>query len=934
MLKILFESKRYFDQPNLIVMKKLFTFLKAATLLLCLFGSKVGHTQCYMFPGVTFVPFDATAAPYSGYSAFTYLGGSATRVTSLETDDAYTTIPIGFNFKFGTIDNTCSPADQRGTYTSVIVSSNGWLQFTGATAGSPTGPTTGTSQPAVSALTSSSLGTANPQRGLPGVWPLWTNLSGSGGTASYRTDVLASGNRVFTMEFKNWRWDNAATTTANISFQVKLYEGSNIIEFWYKQESGALVASNPAQIGLGVDNSYVPVTFAKTGYNSLSDASAAPTLRGASWGANITSRPASNQVYQFYQACGGKPSAGYVGPPDSVCANLPFTVKALGATPSPIAGMGITYQWQAAPTATGPWGSITPPITNPSYYFPSGITTDTFLRFITYCSVSGLSDTTPVKHITLITLPYNCYCYSTAIADVINVNVGNVKVKTMSGTTLLNAGTGTTSLLNPGPYVPYTLNTGLRPIININADSTYQMSITGITTDTFAFSPTGVAAYIDYNHDGQYQSPGELAVFQVLSGTTTSFTSNFTVPGPAALGITGMRVVMQKDSTTPSKVLPCGAYNVGETEDYIVNISYPQCPGPISAGTAYISDTSICQNYQTTVWDTAHARYMTGMSWIWEYSLDNINWATVPGSLSQDTIQPVVLQTTYYRLRTICDYTHDTVHSNTVKIKLKDPYKCYCLSYANGGPNKQDTSDITTVILGSFVMNTGGPHVLNPSSYRMRTDHTDLPAIELTMGKTYPIAVYETMLNKYHADAKITVFIDYNHNLAYDAPTERVWTALATNTNYFPHDSITIPMTVIPNVETGLRFILNNNTGANIASDLGCGTYTSGETEDYLVIFRKPTTAIGEITNVDNLQIFPNPTNNGAFTVSFNAANHINEATLSVTNITGQQVYGEQFGNIGATFSKNISLAGQPTGVYFVTLVVDGQKSVSKLTIR
>jgi len=189
-------------------------------------------------------------------------------------------------------------------------------------------------------------------------------------------------------------------------------------------------------------------------------------------------------------------------------------------------------------------------------------------------------------------------------------------------------------------------------------------------------------------------------------------------------------------------------------------------------------------------------------------------------------------------------------------------------------------------------------------------------------------------LNKWHSDAKITVFIDYDHNLAYDAPTERVWAALSTSGNYFIHDSITIPMTVIPNVETGLRFILNSNTGANAASDLGCGTYTSGETEDYLVIFRKPTTGIGEITNVDNLQIFPNPTSDGAFTVSFSATNHINQATLSVTNITGQQVYGEQFNNIGATFSKNINLAGQPTGVYLITLIADGQKSISKLMIR
>jgi hypothetical protein len=215
----------------------------------------------------------------------------------------------------------------------------------------------------------------------------------------------------------------------------------------------------------------------------------------------------------------------------------------------------------------------------------------------------------------------------------------------------------------------------------------------------------------------------------------------------------------------------------------------------------------------------------------------------------------------------------------------------------------------------------------------MRTDRTDLPAVELWSQTKYPIAVYHTMYGKNHSDARISIFMDFNHNLKYDAPSELVWTKVSTLADYYPHDSILIPTSVIPNVETGMRVVLNNDLGVSNPSDIGCDEFVSGEIEDYLVIFRRKTTGIEDVTNVDNLQIFPNP-NNGQFTVTFNATKNISDAQLIVTNITGQQVYVEKYSNISNTFSKNINLNGQAAGVYFITLVADGQKSVNKLIVR
>lgn len=881
-------------------MKKTFTYFKATALLLCMLVLAQVATAAEISCSMRMSPFTRT---------FEYLS-SGTRVAAIETDEGYATgISLGFTFRFG----TCG---FKTGYTTVSVSSNGWLKFGTATNAIPS--------------PGSTLGGNN----YPSVAPFWSNLSGDGGTATYNTEVLSSGTKVFTMEWKNWRWD--PTSSAVISMQVKLYEGSDIIEYCYKRESGTPVGTSATPGSVAIMNGPKP-SAAATCYETMifTSVGAVPVLnRTGAWGAGLTTLPPDDQVYQFFTACCGKPEAGVISQPDSVCFCAPFVAKVSGATPSPFTNYGIRYQWQTAASSTGPWTDV-PFGTNLTQSF-AGICggTDTFLRVIVFCDSSNQTDTTPVKQVKLITLPYNCYCYSGATQDdnLNPVNIGNVKIVTKGNDTLINQGNGTPGFINKQFFRSYTLNTGLRPIQQINRDSTYTFSVMGITRDTFAFSSSGVALYIDYNHDNTYSGASELAAFQVISGTSSSFITKFTVPSGAVLDDTlGMRVIMKRGATTSSDVPPCGSYFEGETEDYLIRVTNPKCPGPLDAGVAHITDTSICYGYTTTIWDTSHAKNMSQMHYEWEYSLDNLIWANVPSGKNKDTITPVVRQSTYYRLRMVCEATKDTIYSNKVYIKLKEPYKCYCYSLATG--KNMDSSDITEVKLGKYKFSSGGPHLSNPESVRMRTDYTDQPPMELWTLTKYEIGVYHTLRTKTHADAKISVFMDLNHNLKYDGASELVWSKITTATDYYPHDSITIPAAVIPNVETGMRVVLNNDLGSNVPNDAGCDAFESGEIEDFLVIFRRQTTGIADVTNVDNLQIYPNP-NNGQFTLSFHAMQNIAEATVSVTNITGQEVYREEFGNVSSTFMKNINLGAQAAGVYFITLTADGQKTVNKLIIR
>ncbi len=191
-----------------------------------------------------------------------------TPVTAIQADDANVqNIPIGFTFNYLGVN-----------FTQASVSSNGWLSFTNAN------PNPGTSN-------FNTINTVNAALRNT-LFPLWDDLDGTGGTATYLTTGTA-GSQVFTMEWRNWSWD-ATTTNAIISFQVKLYEGSNIIEFVYRQEA-APVDNNSGGASIGLNDG----TGGSGHYISLQDVSASPVLSSTTPFDGIGVKPATGQIYRF-----------------------------------------------------------------------------------------------------------------------------------------------------------------------------------------------------------------------------------------------------------------------------------------------------------------------------------------------------------------------------------------------------------------------------------------------------------------------------------------------------------------------------------------------------------------------------------------------------------------------------------------------------------
>ncbi len=209
---------------------------------------------------------------------FNSIAATGTNPTLVSPDAAYTAsdegfangVPIGFNFIYN-----------GSTYTSVNINANGYLSLG---AGFILDPNENYYYDTLSG------GPLSLTSARPLIAPFWADMDLQAVTNLTYSVSGTAPNRIFTVEWANLLWDYTSTA-ASISFQAKLYETTNVIDFIYKQESGT---PNPDKAGIGI-------TAAGTGvgnFLSLSDASAAPTA-SSTIEAKIYTRPATGQIYRF-----------------------------------------------------------------------------------------------------------------------------------------------------------------------------------------------------------------------------------------------------------------------------------------------------------------------------------------------------------------------------------------------------------------------------------------------------------------------------------------------------------------------------------------------------------------------------------------------------------------------------------------------------------
>ncbi len=276
---------------------------------------------------------------------------------------------IGFTFQYGCVN-----------YTQFKASSNGWLTLNTAVAGSN--------------LTNN-LATSTDR---PIIAPLWDDLAtGSGGNVNYKLTGIV-GSRVLTIEWKQMEWNYSASTWA-LSFQVKLYEGTNRIEFVYDRNGGASlnVSSASASIGLG--------GLTSGDYYSLNGTGAAPTASKVLETTSLSSKPLTGQIYRWDPIlCAGAPTPGIANAnPVYNCGAYTTTLSVTGQS----SACGLLYQWQSSAAAGGPFvnfGGATSSFTTTGAVAASSIK---YFRCVVMCGL--FTSTTTVVSATAAAVPI-CTC--------------------------------------------------------------------------------------------------------------------------------------------------------------------------------------------------------------------------------------------------------------------------------------------------------------------------------------------------------------------------------------------------------------------------------------------------------------------------------------------------------------------------------------------
>ena len=266
-------------------------------------------------------------------------------------------------------------------------------------------------------------------------------------------------------------------------------------------------------------------------------------------------------------ACTGTPNAGITATATNpVCPSVPFGLTMANATFT----SGLTYQWQSASSATGPWTNIAGANT-PGYSATQTI--DTWYQCIVTCTTTSSASTSTPLLVTTSSF-VNCYCNSTATSafdeEILNVTLSTLNNSSTCGSAAPGPGSVaslysnfTTSvaapILSPGVVYPFSVQIG-------TCNGNYN---------------NWTKAWIDFNQNGLFTDPGEMVHTSTtfVNGAHTE-TGLVTVPTNAVQGITRMRVV-NVETSAATGVNPCGTYTWGETEDYFVNISAPPtCPQP------------------------------------------------------------------------------------------------------------------------------------------------------------------------------------------------------------------------------------------------------------------------------------------------------------------------------------------------------------------
>jgi hypothetical protein len=247
------------------------------------------------------------------------------------------------------------------------------------------------------------------------------------------------------------------------------------------------------------------------------------------------------------------------------------------------------------------------------------------------------------------------------------------------------------------------------------------------------------------------------------------------------------------------------------------------CSGSPIAGFTSASDTSVCLS-SIINFSLVGGSISSGLSYQWQ-----LNGANLPNDTFAILSDTATGPNTYKCIVT-CLASGQSATSSPVTITINPFQDCYC----NISNTNTFGTDIGNVTVGTFTNGSASPIIGNPNSNSGYANFTNLSPISLLSGIPNLIQITGITDNTFIFFTTITgkIFIDYNHDGAYDPLTELVISGTgdynSTNSSVIG-GSVLIPSSALSGI-TGMRVKLYENPFSS-----ACNTLGAGETEDYLI---------------------------------------------------------------------------------------------------
>jgi hypothetical protein len=302
------------------------------------------------------------------------------------------------------------------------------------------------------------------------------------------------------------------------------------------------------------------------------------------------------------------------------------------------------------------------------------------------------------------------------------------------------------------------------------------------------------------------------------------------VPLTAVPGNTLLRVVLNWNY--PS-VTPCGTFAYGETEDYLINVlpTVP-CNDPATPGTTVASAATVCPGTTVNLSLSGNSSG-TSQTYQWESSSDNVLYTDITGA-TNSFYTATVNAPAYYRARVTCGLGSNTpTFSTPVLVGLNSFLNCYCASTATSTADEEIWNVTVGTLNNSSNCTSVGPGPGSVQSlyanYKVGLPIPNFPQTDVVSYSLQQVTCGGTYSNRF------AVFIDLNQNGLFTDAGEQVALTPVVAGSHTATGSIAIPASATLG-NTVMR-VINVETTGNIAP---CGTYTWGETEDYLVNITPP----------------------------------------------------------------------------------------------